>query len=319
MRIKAIPAIVENAVAVHPVIAIAGVAALGLGVYHYANRSNPAAALDASPTASTQQSFSYGMPQVLPIGGATGMIDAITNPIANSSTAPASTGTIGTTSGTGSTVSSIADAGGLTNLDIFNFEKLKEQHDFDLANMTLAANLAIAQSNADIAMMGIQSANWTAGVGLAEAFIRSGQQFVAGDIAGMTFAFLSTGAPLKFDPSKYASRNQAAMAQINAQQSSFNSLLNNSFVQSLMGGSNVQSNSGSLSIAPTGSATFASSMPSSGSFSAPTTVSSTSANSSSPSTYDTSAYQPSSYGTGWDGSASNGFAKRYGSSYATAS
>lgn len=304
MRLKAIPAVVEHAMAVHPVLAVIGVAAVGFGAYQYVNNRTPATSSNDSSVASTQQGFSYGMPQVMPVDGATGMIDALTNPNQGSATDPASTSVAGAGGSTGSTTGTIANAGGLTNLDIFNFEKLKEEHDYSLATMTLAANMAIAQSNADIAAMGIQSANWTAGASLAEAFIRSGQQFVAGNVGGMTFAFLGTGTPLKFDPSQYASRNQAAMAQINAQQTSFSNLLNSSVVQSLLGNSNVQSSSGSLSVAPTGSTMFASSMPTLGGTSSSSSLSGLSASSTSAPTYDASAYQPSSYGGGGSGSTS---------------
>lgn len=251
-------------------LAIAGAVAIGAGIYYYHNNVSPSDYLDADPMASTQMGYSYGMPMVVPQGVASGIVDAVSNPAA---------GTAGGDIG-----------GGLTNLDVFNFEVLKEAHDYDLASRALDANLNIALVNADIAMQGIQATNWQTSANLANAFIRSGQQFVAGNVGGQTFAFLGTGTLPEFGN---AARRQAV----------FQSTL--AWVQQMYSGgftSGIQSGSGSLSVTPYGGSTSTASGSPTGSTSIASTVSGSSAGSGGTAVYDPSAYQaPAVGGSGGGG------------------
>lgn len=288
MRLKAVPALIETTAEAHPLLVGAAVVAIGVSAYYYTR--TPTQALDADPNASTQYAYTYGMPMVVPgsVGGiATGVVDSITNPAAP---------------GTGVTTPTTGGIADVSNLDIFNFEKLKEEHDYDLASRSLDAQLQIALVNASTAALGIQATNWQTSANLAAQFLRSGQQFFSGSVGGQTFAFLGSGA-LTPGQGKKSIKYQAQ------QNAFFMSLLNNSTIQSIIGGSNnvVQSSTGSLPASTLGGATATASGSSGGSSSIAASLSSASASSGQSSTYDTSAYQAASVGTGGGRASGGGF------------
>src|SRR4051812_30987910 len=109
MRLKAVPAEAIGFVENHALAFAVGGAILVGGYFYIVNHQSAAANMNADPFASTQAAYTYGMPMVN--SGSGGIVDAISNPNA---TVPNATDS-GTT-------------GGVSNLDLFNFEQLKESH-----------------------------------------------------------------------------------------------------------------------------------------------------------------------------------------------
>ncbi len=275
MRFKAIPMAAVKIATAHPLLIGGAAAVAAIGGYKYysgtISTSSGDSDIEPDPMASTQAGYSYGLPMVLPFGGSAGGGSA--------------GGVVDTISG--------ASGGGVSNSDLFNLELLKENHDYDLANKSLDAQLAIAATNAQIALAGIQASNYQTSAQLANSFLMSGSQFAAGNIAGMTFAFLSSG------PTQ-SSKKKKKNKQIQQNFNNFTSLLNNSTVQALLGMNNVQSSTGSVTNATGSGTTSTNTGSTSGSTSTTSTLSNTSTSSTSTST-NTSGGETAFYGGGGGG------------------
>lgn len=207
MRIKAIPAEIGSYAEHHPYVLLGGVALLAIGSYYYYNANFPNEN-NTDVAASSAIPFSYAMPQMAGTvggggGGGTGVIDTVTNPNAIS---PADKAAID------------------LEWAALGLATTKESHDYSIAKQTLAAQLAISKTNADVAFAGIASANYSTDASLAQSFIQSGQMFTAGQVGGLSFGFLGTGAPV--DGTSKNARKTIAMNE-----AEFSSLLSNSTVQ----------------------------------------------------------------------------------------
>lgn len=223
MRIKAIPGDIEAFAEKHTLALLLGGAAIVYGGYVYINNRSPTQSVGADAPASTSIPAIYSMPQIMG-GGSTGMVDSAVNP--NAPTIPAGP------SGSGGS--------GGTDLDwaMFNLEKTKQEDDFSLAQHTLDAQLQIAMANAQVAMAGVQTAQWQADAGIAQAFLMSGSQFFAGNIGGQLFGFVAGGGAKQV----YQGKNQKRIVAMQNQQ--YNDFMSQ-FGQELFG--NVQPSTGTQS------------------------------------------------------------------------
>ena len=163
MRIKAIPAEAVDAVKSHPVIALAIVGAAGF--LYYGHMANKSASQSDNTTVDPNSAYGSYMSYSAPLAYTPNVA------VGGSSAAPDTSGTI-------------AIGGNVTQTDLLNFEQLKEQHSYDLQQLTLKQQSDIAAANATLQMAGISSANYQAASALAQTFMLSGNDLGGGIVQG---------------------------------------------------------------------------------------------------------------------------------------
>lgn len=203
MRLKSIPddavKIVEN----HPYVVGGIVLAAVVGIYlHSSNSANTQSAADTSYDPYAALNLGYSAP--------------IAYPVASNG------GTSGTIGGT----SSSFDPGAVTQKDLFDFEKLKSQQDYELALSTLEYNSNVAIANATLGMAGIQASNFTAATQLAQSIVGTQATSLTGAIFGPSGLILAYGGAQTLASTSKNSKTLAANAIANqAGQSAFNNFL----------------------------------------------------------------------------------------------
>lgn len=229
MRFKSIPDDAIKFVEQNPY-AIGGVVlAAVFGIYLYShNATSPASAADTTYDPYSALSLGYSAPIAYPVSASVGGMS----------------GSIGGTS-TG------IDPGAVTNKDLFDFEKLKQADDYDLALKTLEYNSNIAIANATLSMAGIQQSNFTAAAQLAASIVGSQATSLTGAIFGPGGnLLLAYGNAQTLSSTSKNSKTLAANATANQLgQSAFNNFLaqigNMNVSQSGSSGSNGSTISGS--------------------------------------------------------------------------
>lgn len=165
MRTKAIPAEIVDTVKAHPAISI-GVAVLAafLAYGYYANQQDAAAANSANASYDTSGAYGSYMSYSAPL---------VYTPY-----------TTATDSSGGSTSSGSVSLDVVSQSDLLDFEKLKEQHSYDLQLATLKQQADIAAANSTLQLAGINSANYQAASALAQTFMLSGNDLGGGLVTG---------------------------------------------------------------------------------------------------------------------------------------
>jgi len=162
MRLKAIPAEAVGAVKAHPIIAVVALGAAGFLYYGYS--ANKAAA--QSDTTTVDPNSAYGSYM------------SYSAPLVYTPNVSASGGADLGTSGT------VAIGGNVTQTDLLNFEKIKEDHSYALQQLTLKQQADIAAANAAVQLAGVSSANYQAASALAQTFMLSGNDLGGGIVQG---------------------------------------------------------------------------------------------------------------------------------------
>lgn len=166
MRFKAIPSDVAATVKAHPALAVAGVALLIGGAYLYTR-----APIDSGDNSSGSDYGSYIAPVTydLPLSvagaGAFSQVGSVAQDL-------------------GSDSNTAVDPNTVSTKDLFDFEKLKEQHDYDLSLMQLQQNADITAANTTLGLAGIQASNFSAAASLAASMFQSGATSLIGAIFG---------------------------------------------------------------------------------------------------------------------------------------
>lgn len=169
MRFKAIPSDVAATVTAHPALTVAGVALLLGGAYVYTRPVNsPAPDNSYNPTDGNYLSpVAYNLP--LATSGASGFSEVSS---VSQNIPP-----------TGTELTAV-DPNSVSTRELFNFEKLKEQHSYDLTLMQISQNADISAANATLNLQGIQASNFSAAINLATSIFRSGATSLIGAIFG---------------------------------------------------------------------------------------------------------------------------------------
>lgn len=233
MRLKAIPGDIADAVKDNPIMLVGGLAVIGLGAYLYMANPAPVEPVESYDGSSYLGSYSGFMPISTGVSGGLNagsaggtVVSSITNPPAGAET---------------------PEVGQVTTRELFDFEKLKETHDYELAIAQLQQNADITAANAALSMASLQASMFGASASLASSMLASGNTSLLGAFFGPNGETWSFGlATTKVADSKKNKKNAGILA---SNQQGLSALDN--FLASMSRINNVSSSGPSAASTPT--------------------------------------------------------------------